>query len=139
MLLKPTLSHAAHWLSRLRMARLLTILSLLVLSLLTIAVVRAQSEPNEQKLHNAWQLAQQAGRYRFTSQVKQTTLPAARRTNVGSTVKESHLTVQGEIDRRAQLLHLSLWDNLAAAFDPKQALEVIIDKGESKGRVAGGE
>ena len=54
MLRKPTLSHAAHWLSRLRMARLLTILGLLVLSLLIIAVVRAQSEPNEQKLHDAW-------------------------------------------------------------------------------------
>ncbi len=112
---------------------------LVLLSLLTTGIVRAQLRPHEQTLQDAWTLAERAGRYTFTSQVTQKTIPAPRLANVGQTVRTDHLTVQGEIDRRADTLQLALWENQATAFDPARALEIRIEAGKAQGRLPDGE
>jgi hypothetical protein len=127
-----------HSVRRLPIVALVLIL-LVLLSPVTAGIVKAQMKPYDQKLQDAWKLAERSGQYRFTSQVTQKTIPAARLANVGQTVKTDHLAVQGEIDRRADLLQLSLWDNQATAFDPASALEIRIGAGNAQGRVPGGE
>lgn len=123
---------------RRRPARLVVLL-ILVLAAAGLGVVDAGSKPDERKLHAAWALAERAGQYRFTSQVTQTTLPAPRLGNVGQTVGKKHLAVQGEVNRGANSLRLSLWDNPATAFDPAAGLEVEIREGRAQGRLPGGE
>jgi len=118
---------------------LLAVTVLAILALFSSDAVRAQFQPHDQTLLDAWKLAERAGTYRFTSQLTQTTIPAPRLANVGQTVKTEHMTVQGAIDRRADTLELALWDNQAAAFDPARALEIRIEQGQAQGRVPGGE
>ncbi|MBI1294207.1 hypothetical protein GC175_04525 [bacterium] len=125
--------------THLRRHWLLAVLLLLVLSPFAVTVTRAQFQPHADTLTDAWKLAERAGRYRFTSQVTQKTIPAPRLANVGQTVRQDHLTVQGTINRRADRLDLALWDNTATAFDAAQALEIVIEEGVARGRVPGGE
>ena len=115
------------------------VMLLVLLALLTGGVVKAQFQSHDQQLQDAWKLAEQSDGYRFTSQVTQKTIPAAQLVNVGRSVDEEHLTVQGSIDRAADRLDLALWDNPATAFDPAQALELRIEQGQAQGRVPGGE
>jgi hypothetical protein len=122
-----------------RAGRVLLLAALVLLAIFGSGVVQAQFQPGEQRLLDAWKLAEQAGVYRFTSQVTQRTIPAPRLANVGRAVTTKHLTVQGEIDRRADTLALSLWDKQATAFDPASALEIRIEAGAAQGRVPGGE
>lgn len=112
---------------------------IILLAVTALGVVKAQSPSGELTLREAWILAGRAGQYRFTSQVTQTTLPAPRLANVGQTVRENHLTVQGLRERRAGAIQLSVWDNPATAFDPDTALEVVIEDGQARGRAHGGE
>jgi hypothetical protein len=110
-----------------------------ILALFGSDVVKAQFQSHDQRLQDAWKLAEQSGQYRFTRQVMQKTIPAAQLANVGQAVKTDHLTVQGQIDRCANTLELSLWDDQSSAFDPASALEIRIEDGAVRGRVPGGE
>jgi len=118
---------------------LLAVTALAILTLFSSDAIRAQFQPHDQRLQDAWKLAEQSDAYRFTSQVTQKTIPAAQLVNVGRSVAEEHLTVQGSIDRAADRLDLALWDSPATAFDPAQAMEFRIEQGQAQGRVPGGE
>jgi hypothetical protein len=120
--------------THLRRHWLLAVFLLLVLSPFAVTVTRAQFQPHADTLTDAWKLAERAGRYRFTSQVTQKTIPAPRLANVGQTVRQDHLTVQGTINRRADRLDLALWDNAATAFDAAQELEIVIEEGAGRRR-----
>ena len=122
-----------------RFPRLTGAVLLVIVALFAFGSVKAQVRPDDRTLLDAWALAERAGQYRFTSQVSQTTIPAPCLANVGQTVRKNHLTVQGAINRRSDTLQLSFWDNPATAFDPKAALEVVIERGVAQGRVQGGE
>lgn len=125
---------------RTRKTRIALSLSLLLtLTVCAAGLIRNQAQSPEQILRDGWTLAEQAGRYRFTSQVTQTTLPAPRGANVGQIAHEDELIAQGNVDRRANNIQLLLWDNVASASDPKQALEVSITDGQARGRVKGSE
>lgn len=118
---------------------LTALLLLLLATPFATGILQAQSRPDEQRLLDAWKLAERAGRYHFTSQVTQKTIPAPRLSSVGQAVKTDFLTVHGTIDRGSDTLELSVWDNPATAFDPTSALEIRIEAGVAQGRVPGGE
>ncbi len=123
--------HRRYWLP--------AVILFLILTPFAFHTAKAQFQPHVDTLQDAWKLAERAGRYRFTSQMTQTTLPAPRLSNVGQTVKSDHLTVQGAIDRGTDTLDLAIWDSQAAAFDPETALEIHVKQGKAQGRVPGGE
>lgn len=83
---RPTLARLSVYASR-RVGVGFAILLLILLALTPLAssLVNAQMRPHDQRLLDAWKLAERSGQYRFTSQVTQKTIPAAQMANVDVT------------------------------------------------------
>lgn len=88
----------------------------------------------EQAVQAAWQLAQQAGRYQFTTEFAQTTYPAPALANVGRGSRTDRLRLEGQVDLPARSLHMTLWQGDVS----NDGMEVRLEGGEGYGRMPGG-
>ncbi|MCX6032062.1 MAG: hypothetical protein NT169_22545, partial [Chloroflexi bacterium] len=93
----------------------------------------------EQAVQTAWQRAQQAGAYRFTTRVVQTTHPAPAIANVGTGSRVETVYLEGDADLPAETLLLHLWQDGGRITDASSGVEVRIEGDRAYGRAASGE
>jgi subtilisin-like proprotein convertase family protein len=130
---------------------LLAVIAVLLLAgavpiLLAVLQERPQAAPSpEQVVQNAWQSATQAEGFSFVSQVAQTTFPAPLVTNAGRTSHTDALRIEGQVDRPQDRLRMVLWNGAAVAnpvagqTNPSDGFEILVENGQAKGRLTGGE
>jgi hypothetical protein len=104
---------------------------LAALALAGLATLTAP-QPAARPLDHAWQMAEASGRYRFTTELVQTSAPPPMISNVGRGSTVDRLVIDGRVDRMADLLELRL------AREDAAGLELKIEQGHAAGRVLGG-
>jgi hypothetical protein len=87
----------------------------------------------------AWQRAQQAGSYRFTTRIVQTTHPAPTIANVGKSSRVETIFLKGEADLPAQTLLMRLWSDGGRVTSASDGVEVRVEGDHAYGRPIGGE
>ena len=87
---------------------LITLIGLLAVPIYTQAAPSASPQAD---LERAWTLAQQSGRYNFTTRLVQTTHPAPSVTNVGRGSRVETVYLEGETDLAADVLVMRVWQD----------------------------
>jgi len=89
----------------------------------------------ETTVRRAWQMAQQAGAYHFSTKVVQTHHPGPALANVGSGATERVLQLEGETDQAAETLFIRMWDE-SEGQSPDAAIEMRVSGDQAYGRCA---
>jgi hypothetical protein len=110
---------------------------LLVGSVAVPKVSQTNAPSPEQTVRRAWQRTQDAGTYRFSTEIVQTTFPAPSLANVGRGGRMDTLYLEGQADLLERTLLLSLWQNGGSALDPRDGVEVRIEGDRAYGRQIG--
>jgi|GEM_PF-861398 len=76
---------------------------------------------------SAWERAREAGAYRFSADVRQTTIPQPTVRNVGRASKTQAVHLEGETDLPAHQLHLTLWSQGGSVLDTASGVEIRVD------------
>ncbi|MDQ2997598.1 MAG: thrombospondin type 3 repeat-containing protein, partial [Chloroflexota bacterium] len=105
------------------------------LSVLPRAVAAVHPDP----IIAAWQRAQAAGSYHFTSDVVQETIPSATISNVGRSSRTEQLRLEGQADLRRSALELRLWNNGGSVLQDASGLGVRVEDGKTWVRQGAGE
>lgn len=92
----------------------------------------------ERAVRAAWQRAQEAGAYRFTTRIVQTTHPAPSIANAGRSSRVETLFLDGDADLPAQTLLMRLWQDGGSITNPANAVEIRIEGEQAYGRASGG-
>ncbi len=92
----------------------------------------------EDEVQAAWQRAQEAGAYRFTTRIVQTTHPAPSIANAGRGSRVETLFLDGDADLPAQTLLMRMWQNGGSITNPADAVEIRIEGEQAYGRASGG-
>ncbi len=79
----------------------------------------------------AWEQAQDAGSYSFTSDVVQVTIPAPTISNVGRPSRTEQLYLEGQSDLDAAALEFQLWTEGGSVHAPESGLSVRAADGKS--------
>ena len=111
-----------------------------LLALLLIQLPTAQAdEPAtpQETVANAWQLAQDSGRYAFDSQIEQKTYPIPSLTNAGRLPEEQHISLAAEVDKVAETSEITFWNGEPGL--PEQGMMIRTENGRSQQRLANGE
>ena len=117
---------------------------LLIIALLALVAprffhaVHAQGTA-EDEIEQVWQRVQQAGAYRFSADIVQTTSPQASVANAGRESKRNRLYAEGATDTRAETLDLTVWSQGGSVLDPDAAVEVQVEGRQARARMAGGD
>ncbi len=93
----------------------------------------------ERAVQAAWQRAQQAGAYHFTTRIVQTTHLAPTIANVGKSSRVETILLEGEADLPAQTLLMRLWQDGGQVADASDGTEIRIEGDLAYGRAVGGE
>ena len=131
--------------SHLKSSRSWLFLPVLLLPFLTVFVFlpRAQkpsgatSQPDA--VITAWNAVRQAGKYHFSSDITQVTLPAATVSNVGRASRTEKLYLEGQNDLDAQQTEMTLWSNGGSMLDKASGTSIRTEHGKAYARAAGGE
>ena len=114
-------------------------------ALLLIAVViaplssgAAPAPSAEQMVQRAWQRAQEAGAYRFATEIVQTTYPAPALANVGRTSFRETLHIEGETNLPERTLLMTLWKDGGNVLNPRDGVEMRVEGDRAYGRAIGG-
>ncbi|MGD2146248.1 MAG: hypothetical protein PVH41_06120, partial [Anaerolineae bacterium] len=86
----------------------------------------------------AWQRAQDAGVYRFSTTVVETTHPAPTLANVGRGSREERTYLEGETNLPESTMHLTLWPGGGSVFPAQDGVELRIEGSRAYVREAGG-
>ncbi|MFZ0546726.1 MAG: LamG-like jellyroll fold domain-containing protein [Candidatus Promineifilaceae bacterium] len=105
---------------------------LLLVSHFSAAEAQAPTSSAEQTVIEAWQKAQESGRYSFRSQMAQTTYPQPKITNGGAQPDVQNLAMEGQVDMPAEALNMTLWNDLS--FNPDTGLAVRVEDGSAYAR-----
>ncbi|MFZ4662787.1 MAG: LamG-like jellyroll fold domain-containing protein, partial [Caldilineaceae bacterium] len=116
-------------------ARLGLLLALLIMTVPAVPLLAGRQDP----ITAAWQAAQAAGSYRFTSDVTQVTQPLATLTNVGRASRTEKLYLEGQNELAAQRMEFTLWSQGGSALDAASGLSIRSEKGKTFARRAGSE
>jgi hypothetical protein len=109
------------------------VIPLIILSLtIWLPAFSVKADDPTAVVQQAWQRAQQSGRYHYRSQVDQTIYPAPAVQNAGRPPQQSHLAVDGEVDIPAETMALTLWQD--GSFNPQTGLSVKVENGQTYGR-----
>ncbi len=74
-----------------------------------------------------WQRVRDAGSYRFTADVVQTTIPLPMVTNVGRASKQERLHIAGQTDLDGRAMDMKVWTQGGSELDPHSGLEVKVE------------
>ena len=91
------------------------------------ALASAVPPSPERVIQRAWQAAQRLGVYAFTSEVAQTTFPAASLANFGRSSRQEAFYLEGDVDLPAQAMALRLWGGGGSLADTNTALELRLE------------
>lgn len=80
----------------------------------------------EGDIGEAWNRARDAGSYRFSADVVQTTTPLPTATNVGWQSKQQKLHLEGHTDLPQQTLDLTLWSQGGSVLNARSGVEVRV-------------
>jgi subtilisin-like proprotein convertase family protein len=86
----------------------------------------------------AWQRAQQAGVYRFATEIVQTTFPAPKLVNVGRSSRQDTLHIEGQTNLPDRSLLMSMWQGGGNVLDVRDGVEVRVQGDRAYGRQIGG-
>ena len=115
-----------------RLGILIVVVSLIALSLIGAATA-APASPAEQ-VQAAWQAAQAAGVYQYTTEIVQTTYPAPMLVNVGRSAREDRLYIEGQTNLPNREMLMTLWQNGGNVVTGRDGVEVRIAGDEAFGR-----
>ncbi|MCZ7568698.1 MAG: hypothetical protein M5U01_08915 [Ardenticatenaceae bacterium] len=85
----------------------------------------------------AWRRAQQAGAYRFATEIVQTTYPAPQLTSVGRSSRVDTLYIEGETNLPEGTMQLVLWQDGGSRLNPRDGVEIRIEGDRAYGRTPG--
>jgi hypothetical protein len=116
------------------------ILVLLVVALLVLPALyaRVSATVTPDPITAAWVQARAAGSYRFTSTVKQVTIPAATIANVGRTSRTEMLYLEGQNNLRTAELALTLWSEGGNTLQAESGLSIRTKGGKTFARHGAG-
>ncbi len=102
-------------------------------------VSRAAAQPDAQvAVREAWQRAEKVGAYRFSTDIEQTTYPAPMVANVGRSSHTETYHLDGAVNRRAESLSLTIWQNSGNLLTGQDGFEIRVRDGKAYGRPIGG-
>ena len=81
----------------------------------------------EDVVKEAWARARDAGSYRFTADVVQTTIPLPTVTNIGRTSLQDALRVEGETNLSASTMHMALWSQGGSVLYGETGAEIRVE------------
>ncbi len=117
-----------------------SVVLILVGVVMPLHVSRAERPPGPGDIvQRAWQLAQESGAYRFTTEIVQTTYPAPALINVGRTSREDTLHIEGQTHLPERTLWMTLWKDSGSVLNPRDGVEVRVEGDRAYGRPVGGE
>ncbi len=99
---------------------------------------RARPLSAQEEVQSAWQRAQQAGAYRFATEIVQTTHPAPKLVNVGRGSRQDTLRIEGETSLPNRTLRMTLWQEGGSALNARDGVEVRVEGDRAYGRPPGG-
>ncbi len=110
--------------------------TLLLLAVATLPLISQAAPPPspEQIIRNAWELAQESGRYHFATDIEQTTYPAPKLANVGRSSHKDQVYLEGQANLPDRSLTMSLWTGQGHALDPQDTVEIRIEDDRAYGR-----
>lgn len=91
------------------------------------------------RVRDTWQQARQAGAYRYSATLIQTTWPLPRLENVGLSSTQQRIYLEGAADLPAETLSMKLWAKGGSARTGQDALEIRVADGKTMGRVGFGD
>ncbi|MFW6082785.1 MAG: hypothetical protein ACOC8C_01885, partial [Chloroflexota bacterium] len=114
-----------------------------VVALLTLCVKpppawAGQDPPASQLVQEAWQKAQDAGQYTFSTEIVQTIYPAAAVVNVGRGPRQQTLHLEGRVYLDERSIEMGLWEGGGSLADPRSGIELRIEGENAFARQAGG-
>jgi hypothetical protein len=89
-------------------------------------------------VRQAWRRAQEAGAYRFSTELVQITHLAPTLANVGRSSRRETLHLEGEANLPEQDLTMALWKGDGSLLDRRNGVEVRIEDGRAYGRAIEG-
>jgi len=98
----------------------------------------AQATPRD-PIAGAWAAVRTVGSYKFTSDIRQVTIPTARITNVGRSSKHQMLHLEGQTDLQQALLEMTLWTEGGSTAQPNSGVGVKVADGQTYTRQGDGE
>ena len=110
-------SHSLNW--------LFLALCLFTLALLAYPTVVTSAERNG--IEAAWERAREAGAYRFTAGIVQTTIPLPTVTNVGRQSRQNALHIEGRTSLPERSLDLTLWSEGGSVLNAASGIEVRVE------------
>ncbi len=109
-------------------------LFILIFHLYPIAMTSAQERDAQDAVTTAWSRARDAGAYRYTADIVQTTTPKATVTNVGRKSTQSKVHLEGESDVLAQSMTMDLWVDSGHVQDKATAIQIRIENDRALAR-----
>ncbi|MBC8450428.1 MAG: hypothetical protein H8D78_22055, partial [Chloroflexi bacterium] len=103
-----------------------------------LSSVSASSSP-EHEVQAAWQRAQEADVYGFSTEIVQKTYPAPALINVGRSSRKDTIYLEGQTNLTERQMSLALWTGGGNALTRKDGVEMRIDGDRTYGRTIGGE
>jgi hypothetical protein len=117
----------------------LVLAAALLLLVVALIPLRPNARPSpEEEIQAAWQRAQQAGTYRFATEIVQTTHPAPALLNTGRSSRQDTLHIEGEIRLPDRTLQMTLWQDGGSVLDARDGVEVRVEGDRAYGRQLGG-
>ncbi|MBC8422435.1 MAG: hypothetical protein H8E01_00230, partial [Chloroflexi bacterium] len=92
----------------------------------------------EQMVQRAWQRAQEAGVYGFSTEIVQTTYPAPALVNVGRSSRKETLHIEGQTNLPERSLLMTLWKDGGSLLNPRDGVEMRVEGDRAYGRAIGG-
>jgi hypothetical protein len=120
---------------------LLAVLCLLTLTLYAYPVVTtsAQERTDTDAVIEAWERARDAGSYRYTADVVQTTIPQPTITNVGRASRREELRIEGDTSLPDRTMHMRLWSQGGSVTKAESGVEVRVQDDRAFARKGAGE
>jgi type II secretory pathway pseudopilin PulG len=117
---------------------LLILTGVLLLSVWQSPMAQAEEPVTPQQvIAQAWQLAQDSGRYAFDSQINQTTYPLPSLTNAGRPPENQQIALAAQVDKMAETSEITFWRGLQGL--PEQGMTIRTEDGRSQQRLGTGE
>ena len=111
---------------------------LLTLLLMQLPAAQAEEPASPQDVvTQAWQLAQDSGRYAFDSQIEQTTYPIPSLTNAGRPPESQHISLAAQVDKLADSSEITFWQGLPGL--PEEGMTIRNENGRSQQQIGNGE
>ena len=117
---------------------LLIFIGLLLLVVGQLPSARADEPTTAQDVvAQAWQLAQDSGRYAFDSQIHQTVYPQPSLTNAGRPPENQQIALAAQVDKVSETAEMTFWNGVQGL--PEQGMTIRTENGRSQRRLGTGE